>query len=178
MTKRSLTAGVFAGALLVCASAQAADLDYRNGPTDRYSSAYEDPRYRDLYAPEPRGYSYDYRAVPPPPPVPPAYVFRHNEPPYHDHRNGDYRRGDRHGSYCVPREEAKRRLINEGWRDFHDLELRNDVAKIRARRPNGDLYDLKIDRCTGEIVHSHFLQRGGYGPYAHDQGPSRWERTY
>lgn len=178
MTKLSLTAGVVAAALATGTSALAADLDYHRGSTDRYSSAYEDPRYRDLYAPEPRGYSYEYRAEPPPP-VPPAFVFRHNEPPRHyDHRYSDYRHGDRrHSSYCVPREEAKRRLINDGWRDFHDLELRDDVARVRARRPNGDLYDLKVDRCSGEIVHSNFLQRG-YGPYAYDNGPSRWERTY
>jgi len=177
MTKLSLTAGVCAVALMAGASAQAADLDYRHVPTDRYSSAYEDPRYRDLYAPEPRVHGYDYRAVPPPP-VPPAYVYRDDPPPYRDHRYSDYRYGgDRYGSACLPREEAKRRLISEGWRDFHDIELRNDVAKLRARRPNGDVYDLKIDRCSGEIVHSRLLQRG-YGPYAYDNGPSRWERTY
>lgn len=180
MTKLSLTAGVLAVALTASAGAKAADLDYGRVPTDRYSSAYEDPRYRDLYAPEPRDHGYDYRAVPPPP-IPPAYVYRDNPPPYRDHRFSDYRYGyNGNGGHCVPREEAKRRLINEGWRDFHDLELRNDIAKVRARRPNGDLYDLKIDRCSGEIVNSHFLQRG-YGPYAYDNGhpgPSRWERTY
>lgn len=172
MKKLTLTAGTLAAALVAGAvGVQAADLDYGRVPTDRYSSAYEDPRYRDLYAPAPRPYAYEYGA-PSPHPVPPGYVYRDN-PPYRDYR--DY---GRYAEHCVPREEAKRRLNNEGWRDFHDLELRHNVAKVRARRPSGDLYDLKIDRCTGEIVHSQLIQRGGYGPYANDRGPGRWERYY
>lgn len=181
MTKLTLTAGVLAAALAAGAGAQAADLDYGRVPTDRYSSAYEDPRYRDLYAPAPEPYAYEYRykTVPPPAPVPPAYVYRDHPAPYRDHRDQRYSQYDEPvQNGCVPRDEIKRRMISEGWRDFHDLELRQNVAKIRARRPSGDLYDLKVDRCTGEIIHSQILKRGSYGPYASDDSPRRWERYY
>ena len=70
------------------------------------------------------------------------------------------------GPTCIPRGEIRRALINEGWRDFRDLELRGEVAKIQARRPNGQLYALKVDRCSGEIVHSRPLHDGGV-PYAY-----------
>ena len=79
---------------------------------------------------------------------------------------------------CLPREEIKRRLTREGWRDFQEVELRQNVAKIRARRPSGDLYDLKVDRCSGDILHSQLIERGGYGPYANDHGPRRFDRPY
>ncbi len=170
MTKLSLTAGALAAALVAGASAQAADLDYGRVPTDRYSSAYEDPRYRDLYEPAPAPQPYAYSRPAPAYPVPPGYVYR-DTPRYPD---DSYRDHDRHAQGCLPREVIKERLISEGWRDFHDLELRNNVAKIRARRPSGDLYDLKVDRCSGEILHSQLLQRGGYGPYAYDAGPRRY----
>ena len=50
MKRTSLAAGAFAAALVAgVIPAFAADLDYGRAPTDRYSSAYEDPRYRDLY---------------------------------------------------------------------------------------------------------------------------------
>ena len=160
MKRTSLAAGVFVAALVAGAvPAFTADLDYGRAPTDRYSSAYEDPRYRDLYAdapPSPHRYGYA-----PAHPVPPAYVYR-DEPRYAEHDS----HGNRPG--CVPRELIKDRLTSEGWRDFQGLDLRGGVARIHARRPNGDLYALKVDRCSGEIIHTHFISRGGIGPYAYE----------
>lgn len=165
MKRTSLAAGAFAAALVAgVIPAFAADLDYGRAPTDRYSSAYEDPRYRDLYA-EPSPPRYGYTPVHP---VPPAYVYRDNQ------RYAEYDRPglDRHR--CLPREILKDRLISEGWRDFQELELRGGVARIHARRPNGDLYALKVDRCSGEIINSHFIGRGGrIGPYAYEDTPQR-----
>ena len=66
---------------------------------------------------------------------------------------------------CVPRELIRDRLVGEGWRDFSDPEIRDGVALLRARRPSGEPYLLKIDRCSGQVVHVHPLH-GGYGPYA------------
>lgn len=152
----------------------AADLDYGRVPSDRYSGAYEDPRYRDLYGPATR-YDDRYAHPAPPGPAPPATVYRHNDayrPFPEPRRYSDAEPEDwRYRNGCLPREEVRRRLTGEGWRDFHDLELRNGFARIKARRPSGDLYDLKVDRCTGEIVKADIIQRGGYGPYAQDHGP-------
>ncbi len=178
-----LTAGVLAAAVMAGAGrATAADLDYgRVPPPDRYSSAYEDPRYRDIYGAEPRNYSHEqrYYKVQPPHyghPVPPAPVYRDHAPPPRHYSEGPD--AWRYGNGCISKDEAKRRLTGEGWRDFHDLELRQNVAKIKARRPNGDLYDLKIDRCTGEIVNAQPLERAGPGPYAYENGPRRFEPYY
>ena len=170
MKRTTLAAGVFAAAVVAgAAGTRAADLDYGRVPTDRTSEAYEDPRYRDLYAPEPpRRYGtapyYQPRYQPgysPGHPVPPGYVYRDNAP-YRYGQNG-----------CAPREAIRERLLSEGWGNFQDLELRGDVARINARRPNGDLYSLQVDRCSGEIVNSRLIARGGVGPYAYDDGPRR-----
>ena len=178
MTRSMLTAAMLAAAVVAGPGyAVAADLDYGRYPSDRYSSAYEDPRYGDIYGPpphaRPRPYVEDYRA----PPIPPAYVYRDDDRHRYAPRYTELPRGQppyRDG--CLPREEIKRRLISEGWREFTDLEIRGDVAEINARRPNGDVYFLRVDRCSGDIVSSRFLERG-YGPYANDNG-GRWTRPY
>lgn len=175
MTASTLAAGVLAVALVAGAgSAIAADLDYGRGPADRHS-AYEDPRYRDIYGPPPVAVGPPpprYYSTAPVPPVPPAYVYRDREYDRYDRRDPAFDRydDDRVAAGCLPREEIRRRLVNEGWREFRDLELRGDVARIRARRPSGDLYALRIDRCSGEVVASELLERGD-GPYAYDDRP-------
>ena len=174
MKRSTLAAGAVAAVLFAgTAGSRAADLDYGRVPTDRYSEAYEDPRYRDLYAPAPpRQYSaaphYQPRYEPgydpgyaPGHPVPPGYVYRDN-PPQRYGQGG-----------CLPRELVKERLLSEGWGNFQDLELRGEVAHIHARRPNGDLFALKVDRCSGQIVNSRLIARGGLGPYAYEDGPRR-----
>src|SRR5690606_20110075 len=142
---------------------------------------YDDPRYRDLYGP-----SRPYAEAPPtyyrPAPTPPGYVYRdrpyESYAPYPAPRRYSYAepyapppvaRG------CLHREEIKRRLVEEGWRDFRDVELRPDSVRVHARRPSGDLYVLRVDRCTGDIVNSRLLERGQYGPYAYDSAPRRYE---
>ena len=94
-----LSAGLIAAALAVGApSARAADLDYGPVGPGRYS-AYEDPRYRDIYGP-PGVYSEErriYREVPSVP-VPPASVYAPRRYGYDDY------------NACLPREEIKRRL--------------------------------------------------------------------
>lgn len=165
---------MFAAALVTAVAAgvpaaHAADLD--DGYTDRYSSPYDDPRYRDLYG-APSRYTerdeYKERTYP----VPPDTVYR-----------DEYRRGPpryvedrRFSEGCLARHEIRRRLQGDGWADFHDLELRGATAAVRARRPNGDLYDLRVDTCTGAIVHARLFDRYVPGPYAY--GPRRWARPY
>jgi hypothetical protein len=166
-----LAAGMLAVVAAGAPAVRAADLEY--GPGDRYSSPYDDPRYRDLYGPSPRTaerYTYEERAYRPP--VPPYNVYRDDgyAPPRR------YTEDYRFGVQCLPRHEVRRRLSEEGWVEFHDLELRPDVAILRARRPNGDLYDLRIDRCTGTVVHARPLEHAVPGPFAY--GPRRWSRRY
>ena len=99
------------------------------------------------YAP-PRG-SYKDDPAPPPP------------------RQSEYRE---RGPACLPRQVIHERLLQEGWRDFHDHELRGSVAVVRAHRASGDLYVLTVDRCSGEIVDAHRARRE-YREYREVSGP-------
>ena len=167
-----LAAGLIAAVAVSAPGVRAADLQY--GPGDRYSSPYDDPRYRDQYGPSPREtqrYTYEERTYRPP--VPPYNAYRHDE---YVPEPGRYAEDHRFGAQCLPRHEARRRLRDEGWGDFHDLELRPDAAVLRARRPNGDLYDLRVDRCTGAVVHARPVEHAVPGPFAF--GPRRWARPY
>jgi hypothetical protein len=166
MKSMLLAAGVLAAVAANVPSARAADLDY--GQPDRYSSPYDDPRYRDLYGEPPR-YSerYEYKEHGHKP-VPP-YAYKDADPPRFAENYG-YNRD------CLPRHEIRYRLQSEGWNDFHALEVRPDIALLRARRPNGDTYDLKVDRCTGHVVSTRLIDRYVPGPYAH--GPRRWSRPF
>lgn len=77
---------------------------------------------------------------------------------------------------CIPRELARDRLRDAGWRDFHALEPRGRVVLVKARRPSGRLYDLTIDRCSGEVVDARPLYGRRMGPYA--LGPRRHWAPY
>lgn len=173
-----LAAGLMAAA--AATGAQAADL--YDGPPDRYGSAYDDPRYADIYkypAPPPR-----YVA---PPPVPRERVYREE---YYEReydaprRYSGYEPRGPYANGCLPRAEIKERLLRSGWHDFHDGDVRGEVATVRARRPSGRLFDLVIDRCSGEIVDARPLEPRRYGPFAHGgpyaygPPPRRWERPY
>jgi hypothetical protein len=154
--------------------ARAADLGYGDY-SDRYRSAYEDSRYRDLYGPPParveRRYvekeeieeryaevddDFDDKRL-----APPARVYRFS---------------DRSGYDCTPRRVIRDRLYREGWHDFHEIDLRNGVAIVEARRPNGLPYRLKIDRCSGDVVSARPLGPVPRGPYAY--GPRRYYGPY
>src|SRR5262249_21320178 len=112
----------------------------------------------DLYEPP-----YDERygeAVPPPDRY--ADVPEDFEPPYPEREYA--------GRGCVPRELARDRLRDAGWYDFHGLERREDVVLVKARRREGRLYDLTIDRCSGEVVDARPLFDRGPGPYVYGAG--------
>ena len=145
-----LAAGLLAAA--AATGAQAADL-YDGPPPDRYGSAYDDPRYADIYrypVPPPR------YAAPPPrayeryaePPIPRERVYREDdryEPKYlPGPRRHSYAEPPRaHADRCLPREVVKERLLRSGWHDFHDGDVRGDIATVRARRPSGRLFDAR-----------------------------------
>ena len=186
-----LAAGLLAAA--AATGAQAADL-YDGPPPDRYGSAYDDPRYADIYrypVPPPR------YAAPPPraferyaePPIPRERVYREDDryepkylpgPPRHSYAEPPRGYADR----CLPREVVKERLLRSGWHDFHDGDVRGEIATVRARRPSGRLFDLVIDSCSGEIVDARPLEPRRIGPYAagspyaYGPQPRRWDRAY
>lgn len=150
---------MLASARLAAASALAASL-FASAPSAFAADLYEDgygPQYSERYAVPPADFE---------PPYPPAYAGR---------------------GPCVPREAVRDRLLSEGWGDFRDFEPRGRVVLVQARRPSGRLYDLTIDRCSGEVVDARpvFGPRaepgayayGGYGGYG--WGPRRyWPGAY
>lgn len=188
---------VVAASLMAAAmttGAQAADLD-EGPPPDRYGSAYDDPRYADIYkypkppayAPPPGPYAGPYAgpspyAVPPPyaGPVPRERIYRDDYGYGPEPRRYSYAEPvpPYAGGRCAPRELVKERLYREGWRDFHDGDVRGGIATIHARRPNGRLFVLAIDRCSGEIVRADPLDGYPAGPYAYGPQPRRWDRAY
>jgi hypothetical protein len=72
----------------------------------------------------------------------------------------------------VPREVARDRLRAAGWRGFYAVEPRDDVVLVKARRPSGRLFDLTIDRCSGEVVDAKPIYGRRYGGF--DGGPRRY----
>ena len=190
--KLAASVGLLGLATLMPAAAPVSAADIYDQYAPRTSSPYDDPRYGDIYQhpapPQPRYVEprlaepryVEPRVAEPLYVEPPRYAEPRYDAPrrYYDeapavpqNRYGylepmNPRSDYRGGPTCIPRGEIRRALINEGWRDFRDLELRGEVAKIQARRPNGQLYALKVDRCSGEIVHSRPLHDGGV-PYAY-----------
>lgn len=144
--------------------AVAADLDgdrYSAGPPD------DDPRYGAIYgrpAPPPRRYAAPYPEAYYREPYPPyrrddGYLRPMNPPypPAYEERR--WRSSDRYDGGCLPRHVIKDRLVRSGWHDFDDLELRGEVAHVRARRPDGYLFDLTVDRCDGRILEARMIGR-------------------
>lgn len=181
-------AGSAALAALSSATAWSADLNYYD-PPQKYGSAYDDPRYADLYGrspppppappiPEKRyygeGYGRDYGRVPIP--REPVYRDYDERPPYEGRyaeappRQRIY--GARPG--CAPKDEVRYRLEQEGWTGFHDAQIANDnTAYVKARRQNGRLFALTVDRCSGDIIAARPLEPRGL-PYA----DRRFDRNY
>ncbi len=55
---------------------------------------------------------------------------------------------------CLPRHAIRERLRDEGWHDIEKIDVRGDAVIVTAERPNGKVYDLKVDRCSGDIIDS------------------------
>jgi len=146
----------------------------------RGGAAYDDSRYGDRYG-DRNGEAYDDEAAPPEdryaghpedfgPPLPRGGLKGEGYYPPYERRYGDN---------CVPREIVRDRLRAAGWYDFRDLEPRGEVVLAEARSPTGRLFDLTIERCSGEIVDARPLDGGR--DYARDYaygGRRYWPRPY
>ena len=166
---------VAAGSAMTANSAVAADLYSEDAPPPR-SSAYDDPRYADLYG-QPtrrvetyRSESYREREYEAAPPAPRAYAYGDTY--------ADRYAGRRNG--CASKDEISGRLESNGWRGFHNPQvIDRDTATVDAQRPNGRPFRLEVDRCNGNILAERPLERprysdngeGYYGGY--DRRPLR-----
>jgi hypothetical protein len=111
--------------------------------------------------------------------VPPPAIDRYRPPPpaYRDHDDDDdgpppvRRYSGQPTPTCARSEEVRERLTDRGWRDFHDGQPQGDVVTLRARRPNGRLFELTLHRCTGEIIEARPLEPRPFGPFAFNRRP-------
>jgi hypothetical protein len=84
------------------------------------------------------------------------------------------------GKACVRSEHVRDRLTAEGWQDFHDGKPASEgLVTLKARRPNGRLFELTLHRCSGALMEARPLQLRQFGPYAYRQpygpyGAWRW----
>jgi hypothetical protein len=167
---------VLAGALATCLLVPAASAaDFGDGPT-----------------PQPRSDTYDYRYGEKS--LPPSYRFEDDEDDNHDTRYLPRRYSAPAGppsSYrpaCARSEDVRERLTSFGWRDFHGGQPQGENVLLRARRPNGRLFELTLDRCSGEIVEAQPLEPRRFGAFAwrdrpwydrpYGYGPRRWYRDF
>jgi hypothetical protein len=137
----------------------------------RYGSAYDEPRYGDAYGETYRESStYDRYAEPQDdfdPPYRPRTSYKDEsldhesfkEEIFADYYGRSGRYAER-GEHCVPRHIARARLRDEGWRQFRNFEPQGRVVLAQARGPSGGLFDLTIDRCSGEILAARKLYDG------------------
>lgn len=72
---------------------------------------------------------------------------------YYDDRGG-----------CLPREAIRQRLREDGWRDIQRVDVRRNTVVLTAERPNGQIFDIKVDRCSGNIIDAR-KSRDVYGEY-------------
>jgi hypothetical protein len=91
-----------------------------------------------------------------------------------DPRMDMYRYGHR---TCATSDAVRHRLTRFGWRDFHGGEQRGEVVTLRARRPLGRLFELTLDRCTGDIVERRPLEPGFFRRFA-ERHNRYYERNY
>lgn len=82
--------------------------------------------------------------------------------PYNGRYGYDLHGARAYGQCLYPR-QIRRKLRRHGWHGMHALEIRPNAFKVRARRPNGMLFKLKVDRCTGHVIRAKPLF-AGYGP--------------
>jgi hypothetical protein len=153
-----LAAGLLAAAALVPAGAYAADVD-----DDDDRGAYSDPRGKSTPGYNDRDDDDDDDRPAPGKRFtgPPRYV-----PP-----------GKYSGMQCARSEQVRQRLADSGWLDFHDGHQQGDMVVMKARRQSGRLFELTLNRCSGQVVEVRPLEGGRFGPYAYNR-PYRYDAPY
>ena len=101
-------------------------------------------------------------------PIRPVHKRRHHG---HAHVAPPYWHGG-----CVRPRKIRRRLRRQGWWGIEPIRFRPHILVVRAHRPNGSLFKLKIDRCSGHIVKARLLAAGGH--FRHDYWRGRPYRGY
>lgn len=153
-----LVASLLAAATMIPAASYAADPGddddvpgayKRKAPPPGYNNQYDDDddddrppakRYSGPPPAPPPGYKYSG------PPVPPA------------------------GMNCARSEQVRQRLTEMGWQDFHGGQQQGDVVVMKARRPSGRLFELTLQRCSGQIVEVRPLEGRPYA-FNNDRPP-------
>jgi hypothetical protein len=169
MIRSFARAGLMAAALIGFAgTAPAADLDYstkdsnlepyapyyyhRDTPRQgqHYEEKYEERRYSDQRPADPPPYAdrYSYRDAPPP-----GRYSQYDAPPVTRDSRYDQKA-------CLSKGDIRYRLKEHGWNELQDMDFRGDTAVVTARRPDGMLYKLEVDRCSGVIVQARLLDEG------------------
>lgn len=115
-------------------------------PAERYDAPYDDVDDEPLPGSIKDGYPVPQ---PPPaasaPPPPPRYAER---PAVRVER---YER-ERYVA-CLERWQIRRELRREGWRDVRPMGGDGNIVHMRARRAgSGRPFDLRVDRCSGEVL--------------------------
>ena len=155
-----LAASLLAAAAMVpMGGAYAADVD-----DDGDRGAYSGPRGK---APPPPGPGYnnqdddddDDRPAPKKYSAPPPFA-----PPGNKYSNQN----------CVRSGEVRQQLTDSGWQDFHEGHQQGDMVVMKARRPNGRLFELTLHRCSGQVVEVRPLEGRPSGPYAFNR-PYRYD---
>lgn len=78
-----------------------------------------------------------------------------------------------HNRTCLPQRAILRKLRRAGWRGFRRGRVRGDIGYVHARqRYSGEIYELAVDRCSGEIISATCIG-DGYRRPASDFA-SRW----
>jgi hypothetical protein len=142
------------------------------GYDDRYGDA-----YGDAYGEVPRDYRRYGESENYDPPYRPRTSFRGGygyEPPY-EARYDARVRVTRFEDDCVPHQIVRERLRADGWDEFQNVEPRGRVVLLQARRPSGRVFDLTVEKCSGEVVDARPLSGARF--FAH--GERRfWQRPY
>ena len=63
--------------------------------------------------------------------------------------------------YCLYPDQIRHKLRYKGWRGFNVIKVGPYNAVVRSHK-YGEPYRLKVDRCTGRIVHKKPLYGYGY----------------
>lgn len=98
---------------------------------------------------------------------------------YWGDQESEERYSDRYDRRCAPRHVVRNRLERDGWVDFNHADPRGPIVVVEARRRHsGRPFQLRIDRCSGEIVRADPIGPPRYERARRwrDYGERRWHR--